>query len=132
MSIRQREWEARLRLQAFQLEETRRNVGDIELMIADFERKRKELEAAIGYEEQQAGVSDPEDVRYPLAAREMRKRRENLRRSIDDLRKQLEVAVRRVEEARQELDKLREAAARDGVDLIMPVEARTEGFRASV
>ena len=132
MSIRQREWEARLRLQAFQLEETRRQVGDIELMIADFRRKREELETAIGYEEQRAGITDQNDVRYPLAAKEMRKRHANLGRSIEDLEKQLEVAARRVEEARAELDKLREAAARDGVDLMVPAATAATGLHVRV
>ncbi len=132
MSIRQREWEARLRLQAFQLEETRRQVGDIELMIADFRRKRQELETAVRYEEEQAGISDLGDVRYPLAAKEMRKRHENLGRSIHDLEKQLEVAVKRVQEAQAELDKLREAAARDGVELITAPEVAHERLRASL
>ena len=132
MSIRQREWEARLRLQAFQLEEMRRQVGDIELMIADFRRKRQELETAVRYEEEQAGISDPADVRYPLAAKEMRKRHENLGRSIRDLEKQLEVAVKRVQEAQAELDKLREAAARDGVELITPPELAHGRLHASL
>ncbi len=117
VSIRNREWQARLRLHAFQLEETRRQVADIELMIADFERKRDELRQGIRMEEQQAGVSDPADVRYPLAALDMRKRHENLGRSIDDLRAQLQVALKRVEEAREELDKAREQAEREGVDM---------------
>ena len=107
-----------MRLQAFQLEETRRQVGDIELMIADFQRKQKELEAAIRIEEEQAGISDPKDVRYPLSALDMRKRHANLGRSIEDLKKQLQIAIQRVEEAEAELQKVREAAARDGVELV--------------
>lgn len=132
MSIRQREWEARLRLQAFQLEETRRQVGDIELMIADFRRKRQELETAIRYEEEQAGITDVNDVRYPLAAKDMRKRHANLGKSIKDLEKQLEIAVQRVEEAQAELEKLREAAARDGVELMIPAPAARSGMHASL
>ncbi len=112
-----------MRLQAFQLEETRRQVGDIELMIADFRRKQKELEAAIRMEEEQAIIADPKDVRYPLAALDMRKRHANLGRSIEDLEKQLEIALRRVEEAAAELEKVREAAARDGVELMGVPEA---------
>jgi len=131
VSIRQREWEARLRLQAFQLEETRRQVGDIELMIADFKRKRKELEAAIRYEEEQAGISDQGDVRYPLAAKEMRKRHANLGQSIESLEKQLQVALERVNEAQAELEELREAAMRDGVDVIVPAEVARAGMHAS-
>ena len=119
MSIRQREWEARLRLHAFQLEELRRQVGDIELMIADFKRKQQELEMAIRIEEEQAGISDPKDVRYPLSALDMRKRHANLGRSIEGLEQQREVALQRVAEAEEELEKAREAAQRDGVELAM-------------
>ena len=120
MSIRQREWEARLRLHAFQLEETRRQVGDIKLMIADFRNKQKELEAAIRIEEEQSGISDPKDVRYPLSALDMRKRHANLGRSIEDLEKQLRIAMERVREAEEELEKAREAAERDGVEVSLP------------
>ena len=123
MSIRQREWEARLRLHAFQLEETRRQVGDIELMIADFRNKRQELEAAIRMEEEQSGISDPKDVRYPLSAQDMRKRCANLGRSIEDLEKQREIAIERVREAEEELEKAREAAERDGVEVTLPPQA---------
>ncbi len=119
MSIRQREWEARLRLQTFQLEEVRRQVGDIELMIADFRKKQQELELAIKYEEERAGISDPKDVRYPLAAAEMRKRKENLGSSIEDLEQQLKLALKRVREEEAEMERLREAAERDGVDMPM-------------
>ena len=123
MSVRQREWEARLRLHAFQLEETRRQVGDIELMIADFRNKQKELEAAIRMEEEQSGISDPKDVRYPLSALDMRKRHANLGRSIEDLEKQLQIAMERVREAEEELEKAREAAERDGVEVTLPPQA---------
>jgi len=120
VSIRQREWEARLRLHVFQLEETRRQVGDIELMIADFRNKQKELEAAIRMEEEQSGISDPKDVRYPLSALDMRKRHANLGRSIEDLEKQLQIAMERVREAEEELESAREAAQRDGVEVTLP------------
>ncbi len=119
MSIRQREWEARLRLQAFQVEEVRRQVGDIELMIADFRNRQKELETAIDYEEERAGIRDLKDVRYPLAAKEMRKRHANLGSSIADLQQQLEVAMERVRTEEAELERIREAAAREGVDAPM-------------
>jgi lipopolysaccharide biosynthesis regulator YciM len=124
LSVRAREWEAKLRLYAFQLEETRRQVADIELMIADFSRKREELEMAVKMEERQAGVEDPKDVRYPLAALDMRKRHENLGHSIKDLEKQLEIAIKRVEEAQEELDTAHEQAEREGVEMVaMPSAA---------
>jgi len=121
--MRAREWEARLRLYAFQLEEMRRQVADIELMIADFSRKREELEMAVRMEERNAGVDDPKDVRYPLAALDMRKRHENLGQSIESLKEQLKIAIKRVEEAQEELETAREQAEREGVEMITAPEA---------
>ncbi len=48
-----------LRLHRFHVEEKRRQVGDIEMMMADFRRKQDDLDQQIAYEEQKNGVSDP-------------------------------------------------------------------------
>ncbi len=104
--MRSKDWQARLRLHNFRVEEARRQVGEIELMISEFSRKKEELEAGIAYEEKKAGVDDPTHVRYPPAALDMRNRRDNLARSIADLDIQLTAAARRAEEAESELKKV--------------------------
>ncbi|HHN67189.1 MAG TPA: flagellar export protein FliJ [Thermopetrobacter sp.] len=100
-----KDWRSRVRLHRFKVEEARRQVGEIELMIGELSRKRDELTAGIRFEEERSGVGDPGHVQYPPAALDMRKRRDNLDKSISDLKEQLQVASARVKEAQLELEK---------------------------
>ncbi len=112
--MRSKDWQARLRLHNFQVEEARRQVGEIELMIGEFRRKQEDLEAGIRFEEERTGISDPAHVQYPPAALDMRNRRDNLLKSIADLEAQLDAATARVEEAEAELEKVRLLAEKTG------------------
>ena len=58
-------------------------------MIADFERMAKTLEADIRAEEDRTGVHDARHFAYSTCARAMTQRRDNLKRSIAELRRQL-------------------------------------------
>jgi flagellar FliJ protein len=95
-----------IRLQQFKVEEKRRDVADIEAMIADFLRKEGELLQQIQLEEERAGVSDPKHFNYPTTAKAIRGRRENLLRSVDELKNQLTDANEALEEQQSELRKL--------------------------
>ena len=81
-----------LRLQRFRLEERRRQVQAIEAMMADFRRKQDDLDHQIAAEEQRNGVTDPGHFNYSLAAKSTRGRRDNLLKTVADLRDQLEAA----------------------------------------
>lgn len=94
-----------MRLKRFQVDEKRRRVAQIEMMIADFGRMASDLEREIAIEEQRAGISDKAHFAYPTYARAAMQRRENLVRSADELKGQLEDARRELEEAFQELKK---------------------------
>ena len=83
-----------LRLHRFRTEEKRRQVADIEGMINDFMRK---------YEESRNGVSDPTPFNYSLQAKAARARRDNLMKSIAELKDQLTDARAALDEAEQEL-----------------------------
>ena len=48
-----------IRLKRFQADEKRRQVAQIESMIAEFERMAKDLDREIGVEQERAGISDP-------------------------------------------------------------------------
>jgi flagellar FliJ protein len=85
------------RLRRFQVDETRRRVAQIESMIAEFSKMARELDREIAIEEQRAGISDTSHFAYPTYARAARTRRDNLQRSAEELKGQLE-------EARQFLD----------------------------
>ena len=97
--------ESALRLQRFRHDEKQRQVSDIEMMIADFQRKQEELDNQVKAEETRSGVSDPAHFNYSLTAKAIRARRDNLVKSIDDLRQQLAGAKAELDEVTSELQR---------------------------
>ena len=95
-----------IRLQQFKVEEKQRDVHDIESMIADFAKKESDLMAMIAHEEERSGVSDPSHFSYPTTAKASRGRRENLLKSIEELKVQASIAEAALEEEQSELRKL--------------------------
>lgn len=111
-----------IRLKRFQVEEKRRRVRQIEMMVAEFSRMTLDLDREIAAEEKRAGISDPGHFAYPTYARAAMTRRENLKSSIADLAGQIEEAKAAQEEAQAELQKFetldgREKAAERGVEM---------------
>ena len=102
-----------IRLKRFQLEEKRRRVRQIELMIAEFARISGELDREIANEEKRSGISDPRHFAYPTYARAASSRRDNLKSSIAELAAQLEEAKAAQEEAQAELIKVEALESRD-------------------
>jgi flagellar export protein FliJ len=109
-----------IRLKKFQVDEKRRQVTQIEMMIADFERMATELDQQIEIEHQKTGISDIAHFAYSTFAKAARDRRDNLLESAENMRGQLETAQDALAEAIEELKKielldqrehLREAAA---------------------
>src|SRR3954453_17086636 len=98
--------ETLIRLKRFQVDEKRRRVAQIETMIADFERMAVDLEREIAAEEQKANISDPAHFAYPTYAKAAAARRDNLRRSAQDLHAQLDDAKAELGEAFEELKKV--------------------------
>jgi len=94
-----------IRLHRFQVDEKRRQVAEIETMIADFRQKEAELEQQILVEQERAGVSDVSHYAYPTFAKAARDRRENLLKSIDGLTGQLDEAKEELSAAFAELKK---------------------------
>jgi flagellar export protein FliJ len=95
-----------LRLHRFRTEEKRRQVGDIDSMIADLLRKYDDLDAQVKGEEQRTGVTDPNHFNYSLAAKSTRARRDNLLRTIAELKDQLAAAQAALAEEEFELRKI--------------------------
>jgi flagellar export protein FliJ len=95
--------ETLIRLKKFLVEEKRRRVAQIEGMIADFERIAGELDREIKAEQEKAGIHDPSHFAYPTYAKAAMQRRENLKRSADELRGQLEEAKAALGEAFEEM-----------------------------
>ena len=97
--------ETLIRLKRFQVDEKRRKVAQIEVMIAEFERIATDLEREIKAEQDRAGIHDPSHFAYPTYAKAAMQRRENLKRSAADLKQQLEQAKGALEEAFEEMKK---------------------------
>ena len=102
-----------IRLKKFQVDEKRRRVAQIESMIADFQRMSVDLDREIQTEQDRAGINDPAHFAYPTYAKAAIARRENLKRSADELRAQLEDAKMALGEAFDELKKVELLDERD-------------------
>lgn len=95
--------ETLLRLHRFRTEEKRRQVADIDGMIQDFMRKYDDLDAQVKIEESRNGISDPSHFNYSLSAKAARGRRDNLMKSIAELKDQLNDAQTALVEEQDEL-----------------------------
>jgi flagellar export protein FliJ len=102
-----------VRLKQFQVNEKRRQLLQLDMMIAEFERMANELEAQIAAEEKKAGISDINHFAYPTFARAARLRRDNLKNSQQDLLQQRTVAETILAEAEAELSKAEALESRD-------------------
>ena len=105
--------ETLIRLRKFHVDEKRRRVAQIESMVADFDRMAAELDREIETEQTRAGIHDPAHFAYPTYAKAAIQRRENLTRSADELRIQLEDAKSLLSEAFEELKKVELLDERD-------------------
>ena len=105
--------ETLIRLKKFQVDEKRRKVAQIETMMAEFDRIASELDREIKLEQDRAGIHDPAHFAYPTYAKAAMGRRENLKRSSDDLRAQLDDAKAMLGEAFEELKKVEILDQRD-------------------
>ena len=102
-----------IRLKKFQVDEKRRRVAQIEGMIAEFDRMAADLEREIKAEQERAGIHDPGHFAYPTYAKAALARRENLKRSAEELRGQLEDAKTALGEASDEMKKMELLDGRD-------------------
>lgn len=105
--------ETLIRLKRFHVDEKRRQVAQIEAMIADFQRMASDLDREIAAEQSRAGIDDPGHFAYPTYAKAAMQRRDNLKRSADDLQGQLEDARGQLAEAFEELKKVEILEERD-------------------
>lgn len=95
-----------IRLKKFQVDEKRRQVAQIEKMMADFQEMVDVLDAQILDEQRRAGIDDISHYAYPTYAKAAKQRRDNLIKSIEDLNLQLDKARENLAEAFEELKKM--------------------------
>ncbi len=82
-------------------------------MIAEFDRIAADLDREIKIEQERAGIHDPAHFAYPTYAKAAMQRRENLKRSADELKAQLDDAKDALAEAFEELKKVEMLDERD-------------------
>jgi flagellar export protein FliJ len=105
--------ETLIRLRKFQVDEKRRKVAQIETMIGEFERMAVDLDREIKVEQDRAGIHDPAHFAYPTYAKAAMQRRENLVRSAEELKTQLDDAKNALADAFEELKKVEMLDERD-------------------
>ena len=123
--------ETLLRLHRFRTEDRRRQAADIDGMIQDLTRKYDELDSHVRFEESRNGVTDPANVNYSMAAKATRSRRDNLLKSISDLKDQKASVVAQLADEEVELRKVEMlvekesgvSAAASGSSGLQPVHA---------
>ena len=98
--------ESLIRLKKFQVDEKRRQVAQIEMMVADFERMASELDQQIEIEHTKTGISDVAHFAYSTFAKAALTRRDNLLNSANDMKGKLEAAQDGLAEALEDLKKV--------------------------
>ncbi|NMG40271.1 flagellar export protein FliJ [Chelativorans sp. ZYF759] len=102
-----------VRLKQFQVNEKKRQLQQLDAMIAEFDRMAAELDLQINNEEKKAGITDINHFAYPTFAKAARQRRDNLQNSKSDLVTQREAAETLLREAEVELEKAELLESRD-------------------
>lgn len=102
-----------VRLKQFQVNDKRRQVLQLDMMIAEFERMANELDLQIVAEEKKAGITDVTHFAYPTFAKAARQRRDNLKNSQHDLLQQRTLAEALLGEAEAELNRAEALESRD-------------------
>lgn len=98
--------ESLIRLKKFTVDEERRKVAQIEMMVSDFERMASELDQQIEIEHTKTGISDVAHFAYSTFAKAAQSRRDNLLASANDMRVKLEAAQDALAEALEDLKKV--------------------------
>jgi flagellar export protein FliJ len=110
-----------VRLKRFQVNEKRRQMLQLDMMIAEFDRMANELDLQIAAEERKSGITDISHFAYPTFAKAARLRRDNLKNSQSDLAQQKNAVEALLAEAEAELSKAEMLESRD----LKPREAET-------
>ena len=105
--------DAVLRSKRFNVEEKRRQVAQIDLTVAEFERIAKDLDDQIKAEQDKSGIHDVNHFAYPTFAKAAVQRRDNLMASAKELAGQRASAQAELDAAMAELKKLEAIVERD-------------------
>lgn len=107
--------ESLMKLKRFQVDEKRRQLTQIETMIADFQTMADELNAQVAAEQKRTGIEDITHFAYSTFAKAAKQRYDNLMVSVADLDKQRGLAEEALTEALADLKKIELLAERDQI-----------------
>lgn len=102
-----------VRMMRFQVEERRRQAGQIETMIEEFGRMISDLDLEIAAEHRRTGIDDEKHFAYSTFARAAKQRRANLDASVAELNGQLDTAKAALDLAVAELEREEEKMERE-------------------
>lgn len=102
-----------IRSKRFKVEEKRRQVAQIESMIAEFERMAQDLNDQVAAEQERSGIHDSRHFAYPTFAKAAIQRRDNLIASTKELRERRRIAESERDGAVEELAKYEAIAERN-------------------
>lgn len=97
--------ETLLKLHRFRAEEARRQLSALETMKAEMEGKIAELDRLLSDEARKATESGIGRYAYPTFAKSIQDRKENVRRSVTEIERQIDAARQGLEAAFRELKK---------------------------
>ena len=84
--------------------EVKRRISTLKRLIADCDRIASDLDQEVRNEENRVKVHDPADIAYSIYAKATASRRDNLKRSADDLRAHLAEAQSQLRELGEAFD----------------------------
>jgi flagellar protein FliJ len=117
-----------LRLHRFRVDDIRRQVEEMGMMVQDLMRKHDELDQHVKFEESRNGISDPNSVNYSMAAKAVRGRRDNILKSVGELKDQHEAMQTRLEEESAELRKVELLAEKESGPMKPLVPSSSQGI----
>ena len=94
-----------VQLKQIEVEDKRRQIGQIKTMIEEFNRMIADLDHEIEAEHRRTGIDDDKHYAYSTFARASVQRRQNLEASVADLQRQLNTAEGALDLAEAELAK---------------------------
>ena len=117
--------EGNIRSKRFEIEDKRRQVGQIESMMEEFKRMIGDLDHEIAAEQRRTGIEDEKHFAYSTFARAATQRRENLKTSVADLQSQLNTAAAALDLAEAELSHEQDRHTRETGEMVGFGDERT-------
>lgn len=115
-----------IQLRRFEVDERRQTVADIETMMEELRQMIVDLERQIQVEQEKAGIDDVNHFAYPTFAKAAIQRRDNLKKSVQELEAKLVESRDQLAEAFEELKKVELIEERDAKRIRIQAAAREQ------